>query len=440
MEIIGKILLYILPFAIELLAVQLILMHRCIKRSFFPIRFAAAVGVYFIIFSVFPGEEFLLNRLYLGWFNFYFLIAFIASLAVLFILFRVEWKGIFFNSIAAFSLQHIAGNFANTARAFGPWARATPTGLLIELAFFVLICLPLSVWFSLRLKKEFSGLYDGATLSISAGLFLIVFVTSQVTVNLSAIDISGLTLIYLYEDICCILSLLLQFKLLEQKKMTQEHVILENLLAWQAKQHAFSKESVELINIKFHDLKKQLNAIRAIDNRELREKRLAEIEESVSQYGNVAMTGNETLNVLLMEKNFLCAQREITISCVIDGKQLSFLTPADLYALFGNALDNAIECVSAEEREMRQIDVEVRREKQFLWIRISNYNSSKVTLKGGIPVTTKGDERFHGYGMKSIRFVVEKYGGVMTVNTENCRFTLNILIPVPLKNDLLRNS
>lgn len=431
MKIFEEILLYLLPFSNELMAVQLILMHRYLKRSFFRVRAIAVVGVYFIVFSLCPGEEFLLNHLYLGWFNIYFLIVFLISLPVLFFLFRVEWKSILFNAIAAFSLQHIAGNFSNAVRAFGPWQRASLIGLLIELVFFVVICLPLAVWFSKRFQNEFSELYDGGTLLISAGLFIIVLVTSQIMVNITTIDISGLMLIYLYEDVCCILSLLLQFKLLEQRKMRQERVVLENLLAWQAKQHTFSKEGIELINIKFHDLRKQLNAVRTIEDREMREKRLAEIEASVSQYGNVAVTENETLNILLIEKNFVCAQRGINIVCMVEGHLLAFMTPSDLYALFGNALDNAIECVSEEEAERREIELEVRKKKQFLWIRISNYNSATVTLKDGLPVTTKGDERFHGYGMKSIRFVVEKYGGVMTVNTANKRFTLNILIPMP---------
>lgn len=222
--------------------------------------------------------------------------------------------------------------------------------------------------------------------------------------------------------------------------MTQEHIVLENLLAWQAKQHAFSKEGLELINIKFHDLRKQLNAVRMIEDREMREKRLAEIEASVSQYGNVAATGNETLNILLIEKNLLCVQRGIDIVCMVEGSLLAFMTPPDLYALFGNALDNAIECVSSEDKERREIELEVRRQKQFLWIRVSNYNSAKITLKDGLPVTTKGDDRFHGYGMKSIRFVVEKYDGVMTVNTANRRFTLNILIPIPRGDEKQSNS
>ena len=50
-------------------------------------------------------------------------------------------------------------------------------------------------------------------------------------------------------------------------------------------------------------------------------------------------------------------------------------------------------------------------------------------MQGGIPLTTKSDKNYHGFGMKSIRQVVEKYGGSLTVNAENDLFRLMILLP-----------
>lgn len=59
--------------------------------------------------------------------------------------------------------------------------------------------------------------------------------------------------------------------------------------------------------------------------------------------------------------------------CVIDGKKLFFMDSIDIYALFGNAIDNAIECVEKfSEKEMRFIDICVVEKQHFLYIRFSN--------------------------------------------------------------------
>ena len=80
----------------------------------------------------------------------------------------------------------------------------------------------------------------------------------------------------------------------------------------------------------------------------------------------------------------------------------------DISALFGNILDNAIESVQKlNEQEKRLIHLSVAKQKQFLRIRCENYCEEQLKFENGMPVTTKKDRRFHGFGMKSIK----KYGG-----------------------------
>ena len=52
-------------------------------------------------------------------------------------------------------------------------------------------------------------------------------------------------------------------------------------------------------------------------------------------------------------------------------------------------------------------------------------------MENGLPVTTKLDEQgFHGFGMKSIRLIAEKYDGSLSVKTQDNVFNLNILLPI----------
>ena len=65
-----------------------------------------------------------------------------------------------------------------------------------------------------------------------------------------------------------------------------------------------------------------------------------------------------------------------------------------------------------------------------LVIHMENYFDCSLTFEDGLPVTTKADRAYHGYGLKSIRFITEKYGGTMSIQSADNIFSLNILFPL----------
>ena len=79
--------------------------------------------------------------------------------------------------------------------------------------------------------------------------------------------------------------------------------------------------------------------------------------------------------------------------------------------------------------EKRLIHVTVSSQRNFVLIRFENYYEGDLHFSEGLPITTKKDENFHGYGLKSIRYVVGKYDGIATVRTEKQWFVLQILLP-----------
>ena len=62
-------------------------------------------------------------------------------------------------------------------------------------------------------------------------------------------------------------------------------------------------------------------------------------------YDSMLKTGNEALDVIFAEKSLLCRKNDIKLNCIIDGAKLSFMETADIYVLFGNLMDNAMEAV-----------------------------------------------------------------------------------------------
>lgn len=232
-------------------------------------------------------------------------------------------------------------------------------------------------------------------------------------------------------QIYCVTFLYLQAELFKQSEMKEELNLMEQLWYQQKKQYEIAKEQMQLIDRKCHDLKYQVAAMRHIENPAEREKNLTELEKSIRIYDAIVKTGNEILDTLLSEKSLICEAREITMHCVIDGEKLDFMNPVDIYALFGNAIDNAIECVKKfKEHEKRFIDVCVMEKQHFLYIRISNPISETLEYEGDLPKTTKMNKQYHGLGLKSIRHIATKYNGDITVEVEMNCFLLEILLPL----------
>ena len=97
--------------------------------------------------------------------------------------------------------------------------------------------------------------------------------------------------------------------------------------------------------------------------------------------------------------------------------------------ILGNAIDNAIE--AAKETEERRVSVILQYTKGRLLIQISNPYSGELQLgTSGEYLTKKAEKENHGYGLKSIKDVVEKSGGVMNIEAKEGRFILTILLYV----------
>lgn len=229
----------------------------------------------------------------------------------------------------------------------------------------------------------------------------------------------------------CVTILYLQNALFKKSAMKQELDTLNQLWHQQKDQYELSRETIALINHKSHDLKHQIAAMRAIKSPEEREKYLREVEESVNIYDSMVKTGNEVLDTVLTEKSLFCAADSIKVNCIADGRKMDVFDPVDLYTVFGNAIDNAMESVKQlENQEMRMIDVLVYVRKQFLIINIMNPIGSRLEFDGDVPVSTKAKNGYHGFGLKSIRHIIGKYNGFMKIDTDENIFSLKILIPL----------
>ena len=190
-------------------------------------------------------------------------------------------------------------------------------------------------------------------------------------------------------------------------------------------------DAVEIINMKCHDLKHQLvdleNRLDEKENREV----VKEISEAINIYDSQVKTGCDALDIVLMQKSLLCEGHQIPFDYIGDATKLNFMASLDIAALIGNALDNAIECEMAESAESRFINMSIKTMGEILLIHVANPCAQPLALKDGLPETTKEDKRYHGFGVRSMQYIVEKYGGELKFAQEDGIVNLDMLFTIP---------
>ncbi len=232
-------------------------------------------------------------------------------------------------------------------------------------------------------------------------------------------DLCGLVALYAFQTKVC------------EYIVEKELAAVKSMYRKQYDQYRYYQSSMDMIHMKYHDLKHQITGLRGEADEEKRKEWLDRLEEELDENRLIEQTGNHVLDTMLAAKVFQARKNQIRITCVADGKLLDFMHVTDICTIFGNALDNAIESVvTLEDQTRRMIHVTLSRQKAFILINISNYVDHNMDLQNGeLPGTSKEDKENHGYGLKSIRQTVEKYHGSMTVQVKNHWFELRILIP-----------
>ena len=208
-----------------------------------------------------------------------------------------------------------------------------------------------------------------------------------------------------------------------------ENAYLQNMLHSQYENYKISEESIALVNQKYHDLKHQIAFLRSsIDDRE-KETYLNQMEQEIKLYEAQNKTGNKVLDTILTAKTLQCQNQGISLTCVAKREENENIHNMDITAIYGNELNNAMERVKKiADPEKRLIHMVVSRQKNFLRIKVENCYEGTLEFENGMPKTTKLDKKFHGYGMKSIKTIVEKYSGSVTVLAKDGWFELRILI------------
>lgn len=428
---------YKYAFVVALILAESLFMFKLPKKPWFALRFALSVVVYFVFTAHFPQLRYdaVYSSLMFG-------SLFVFSIFLAKFCYDTHWKDCIFFAVAGYSMQHIASIMYNLVATLGGfdqsvqfYSNATAQLNPLIVAIFVQVY-ALTYWclyqcFGKKVRKnENISIKSPMLLGLLVLMLLVEIVLNAFVVyrQYENLDLTYLVSASLTNMLCSLAVLIILFELLLRKTLEDELEIVNQMWRQERKQFDISKETIEMINIKCHDMRHQIHALRK--GEEIRPEALKEIEQSIQIYDSIVETGNQALNIILAEKSLYCQKNDIIINCIIDGERLSFMSDIDVYSLFGNLIDNAIHSVMSLERDQRVISLAVKAKGQLLSINSHNYYGGKLRMKNGIPLTQSADTQHHGFGIKSMMLIAQKYEGTISFDAKDQIFNLNILFPL----------
>ncbi len=414
---------------LEVFVAELIFLYSFPRRKFFLLRLflslgLCAVAVGFLLPESIPvrGQE--LQNLYR--FARYFTL-FLVTIFGMWVCFDAKFSPVLSACASGYAMQHIANKIMLSLDSFLHISEAYQTNLgmtwlqsyfMTELTVFPFVYLLGLVLFGRIAARHEIYRNSGSMINILSVTMIIICIGLN--------RFTGEEGRRYYAIALCLFALIIQISVHGAVKLREENKIITRLIFEERKQYNQSKANIELINIKAHDLKKKLGAMKE----KLSDEEIDSIRKTVEVYDRNIETGSEVLDVIFTERGSRCAEHGVKLTCLGDGSLFSFMSSMDLYSLFSNALDNAIEAVmKLEDRDKRIVSMVIENHGDYITANVTNYFDGALEMKGGVPVTTKTFEPgYHGYGIKSMKLIAEKYGGTLDINVQGDKFMLNILL------------
>lgn len=445
--------LYKIIFTIEILIAMHIFSFNFQKKSHFVIRVLTSITICIFISIIFPVKW---DICYSWWYSsLMFFILFLFCAASLLFVYKVNWQKLFMNCITAYTSQHLAYQIFSAiinivdvkdvvlANCYTSEEIVVVDGQMNILFFCILIIIYSLVYYvlySLFIKKNNSKdnnekIKNYYIVMISMMILLVDVILNSIYIySGTRPDKTASLLICSYNILCCLLVLFVQFGILENKNLRYEMVMLSQFLTKKEEQYERNKENIEQINLKVHDLKHQIHEY--ANKGQIHYEIVSDLNNLVQIYDSNPNSGNAAFDLIVSEQSIRCKKQNIDLKCYADCSKLDFISEVDIYSLFGNILDNAIEASEKiKDESKRKIHLNVKNSNCFVSICVENYFEGELIMSGdGLFSTTKENSFQHGYGLKSIRLIVEKYNGSVTFKSEQNIFIVSILFSLKKSN------
>lgn len=368
-----------------------------------------------------------------------YLLLFVMTLAAIAVCYEIKFAYLAAAGIAGYAAQHMVYNIFNIVTTSTGMLSFALSGIGSYMIFVVVQCgvyalgyLLIYMIFARKASYPFSdGAVNGPVLVLSSTMLAVVLVFNSVRTYFSYESLGLDIVCCMYSVVCCVFILVIRAGLFARTRLKLETDVLKRLMKEERRQFELTKEHIDMINLKCHDIRHKINEY-GNAGKLLTQEEVDELKRYISVYDAVFKTGNDTLDIVLTERSLYCERNGIKLTCSANGGKLNFMSAADIGSFFCNAVDNAIDAVGElDDADKRVIGIVVKEAAGQLSVLVENWYEGNVTFADGMPVTKKGDKNSHGYGVLSMKMITEKYGGSLSFETEGNIFRLMAIFPLP---------
>jgi len=242
---------------------------------------------------------------------------------------------------------------------------------------------------------------------------------------------------------CCAVLLLLEYELLYNGRLLTEASVMRSIVAEQRRRYQLTKESVEAVNRRMHDIRHDVVGSLATAETPIDRELLAGINSKIKAYDLQIHTGNEALDTVLGNKMLECSAADVQLICMADGALLAFMEPVDVYLLFDALLEQALaQARNYANADDRCINVTVHEAMGMAYAQVDWYRpagaAAGVDASGSADVPgEKSASTGAGAGLSTTctvpaeaRQVVSRYEGAITFETTPTASRFVALLPL----------
>ena len=200
------------------------------------------------------------------------------------------------------------------------------------------------------------------------------------------------------------------------------------------------KDKYDELKIMVHDFNKYCANIEAMLSADQTEalSLIHKIEDKNKEFLLVEYTNNKALNILLSQKMKECSTEDIEFQIYIQDIDISFISEADIVAIFANLLDNAIESCKISENKKIFLSI-YDMNSAFVVIKADNSADTEPAVEDGKLLTRKKDKAAHGIGILSIKQTLKNYDGKIRWSYDGDKRVFNTTIIInyqAIKNNI----
>ncbi|HCX63315.1 GHKL domain-containing protein [Sedimentibacter sp.] len=288
-------------------------------------------------------------------------------------------------------------------------------------------------------KKERLNLFDnryyflvGSILFLTiTTIFMVIWMYGSIKIENEGIN-NTLVVLTMCVSLISIASIALTNRII--KDMNEKHK--NDLELQQMKmEHAYFSDVnsvLEEIRILRHDMRGELAIIHAYNELDQRDNIRNHIEKKLHEMDIQLLPKIDKDNIITSFLNFKLKEArskeiDVYIESELTEENEIYINKEDICRVLNNIINNAIEaCNKCEECIEKYIKLNIDMVGNCIVIKSENPYSGELNKEGNKILTIKKDRTRHGYGLKSIESIAEKYGGSMKLIYDDKIFVIEV--------------